>query len=444
MRIIFVFLALIAMMFFDIGNFKISNFDAVIILLLFFYFFFKKFNEKLCLETDKIKECILQMHSEISRVNNDILMKKEWNVCKLNMSQYQQELMESEKELSQCKEALSQVNNEQVCLQNEKNKKKLVDKNGKNKLIDLLLASTPISHRILMAAWNDLNFESQCDLLLNYSSIKGTRLKSNGDEIADIALKSPYPLVRYLASKELGIKYTHEKIVRDDSHPLVSASNMVSGCHYFSRVCDDINVFLSMTKEERIEQLSHCTSSGGKFFELMSAVKSEVDKDRFDDSHVLEMLLAYLTNPYVKRDVERDYYSYGPDMGLNWYADGKERESLWRLLLLFPKEGGLANLLPIIPDGESITGLKEVVNELISCNSLETINNIFRRQDIKESELRNTLSNELMRAIRKEELNKFSEIDQSDATTLLCSLRIENNSWEEVYEEISGYFPDSD
>ena len=47
---------------------------------------------------------------------------------------------------------------------------------AKNKLMEILLAATPISHRILMAAWNDLSFETQCDLLLNYNSCKGIRL----------------------------------------------------------------------------------------------------------------------------------------------------------------------------------------------------------------------------------------------------------------------------
>ena len=153
-------------------------------------------------------------------------------------------------------------------------------------------------------------------------------MTTSGKEIADAALKSPYAVVRYLASKIAGNQ--HEKRVRNDSHALVSSSNMISGCAYFSRVCEDITSFLALSQSERIEQLSYCSSSGGEFFDIISLAREELQS-----SDILELLLAYLTNPYVKRDVERrDYKAH---MGMNWYSDSKERDSLWKLLTLFPE-----------------------------------------------------------------------------------------------------------
>lgn len=226
----------------------------------------------------------------------------------------------------------------------------MVDIDKAKKLKDILLAPTPIAHRMLLASWNDLNFESQCEILLQYEKVKGHRLWSYSTEIRELALKSPFPLVRYLGSKICGEKDGKSEIA-NDSHPLVSSSNMRFGCSYFNSIFDDASKFLLLTQDERIENLSYCSNSGGKFYELMSLVK-----DKIEQQEAYELVLAYLTNPYVKRQLERDFSSYGPDMGLNWYSDGKERESLWKLTALFP-DLEICELLPRTPAGENIESI---------------------------------------------------------------------------------------
>ena len=71
-------------------------------------------------------------------------------------------------------------------------------------LKEILLKPTPISHRMLMAAWDDLSFESQCEILLAYNKNREVgRFTIHTDEFLKKSIKSPYPLVRYLASKVL-------------------------------------------------------------------------------------------------------------------------------------------------------------------------------------------------------------------------------------------------
>ncbi len=201
-------------------------------------------------------------------------------------------------------------------------------------LKEILLKPTPISHRMLMAAWDDLSFESQCEILLAYNkNRKVGRLTIHTDEFLKKALKSPYPLVRYLASKVLfGSKF--EKIIINDPHPLVSSSNMMDGCDY-SLLGND-KKFTSMTHSQRIEKLSYC-SSCDEFVDLMQYFKNKSDEGRFKINDVYEMILAYLKNPHVKRRLERRDSDYGPEMGLNWHFDNKEKESLQKLSLIFPE-----------------------------------------------------------------------------------------------------------
>jgi hypothetical protein len=202
-------------------------------------------------------------------------------------------------------------------------------------LMEILLRPTPISHRMLMAAWDDLSFESQCEILLAYNKNREVgRLNVHTDEFLEKALKSTYPLVRYLASKVLfGSKF--EKIIISDPHPLVSSSNMLDGCDYC--VLDNgKDKFISMTHNQRIEKLSYSSSYDG-FVDLMQYFKNESDTAKFKKHEVYEMVLAYLKNPYVKRRLERTDSDYGPEMGGNWYFDDKEKEDLKKLLLIFPE-----------------------------------------------------------------------------------------------------------
>lgn len=203
------------------------------------------------------------------------------------------------------------------------------------KLKDILLKPTPISHRMLMAAWDDLSFESQCDILLSYNKDPETRrLTIHTAEFLEKALKCAYPLVRYLASKVLYGSDAEERIA-NDPHPLVSSSNMLDGCDYCT-IGDDKDRFISMTQNQRIEKLSYCSSYDG-FVELMQHFKDQSDKGDVKIGEVYEMVYAYLKNPYVRRRLERKDSDYGPDMGMNWYFDNKEAESLQKLPSIFPE-----------------------------------------------------------------------------------------------------------
>ncbi len=308
-------------------------------------------------------------------------------------------------------------------------------------IMELLLSPTPIAHRLLMAAWDNLSFESQCDLLLNYGSVQGQRLRNHWVEIGEVAIKSPYPLVRYLGSKIIGSEKKYEAQVRNDPHPLVSASNMISGCDYFSSVFKNITSFLSLNQAERIEQLSNCSNSGGKFFDLMLSVKKEMEKGLLKQAEVFEMLFAYLTNPYVKREIERDFSKYGPEGGFNWFSDGEERNSLWKLITLFPDQWNLPEFLPAVPQGAIIKDLKSIADELTKGKFWQTLDAIFQRKDIKEDGLKKTLFDELMRAVVNSDPNsRFTDIGKYDAISLISSLSSKNESWEEINKKICCYF----
>ena len=107
----------------------------------------------------------------------------------------------------------------------------------------------------------------------------------------------------------------------------------------------------------------------------------------------------------------------------------------------FSRRYPLVELLPLIPQGESIGDLESIVDELSQCRSWEMLSAIFHREDIKEKDLRESLFDEVMKAIRKEETNRFSGVEQSDATSLLCSFSMKEESWEDIHEQINCYFP---
>jgi hypothetical protein len=196
------------------------------------------------------------------------------------------------------------------------------------KLKEILLKPTSMSHRMLMAAWDDLSFESQCDILLSYNKDpEMKRLRIHTDEFLEKALKCAYPLVRYLASKILYGENFKEQITKDP-HPLVAYSNMMDGCEYFCTNSKDN--FIKLTHDQRIEKLSYC-SSYDEFVELMQHFKDLPDKGEVKIGEVYEMVIAYIKNPYVRRRLERRDSDYGPDMGMNWYFDNKEAKSLQKL-----------------------------------------------------------------------------------------------------------------
>lgn len=197
-----------------------------------------------------------------------------------------------------------------------------------------LLHPTPSGTAKLIAAWDGLSHETQIQVLSGLRNRSYPYYDLN-KKIAERALNSKIPYIRYLAAKQLNLDDEEDELrkkIQEDPDPLVRYSTLETT--FSISLGDDPEKFFELPQEARLAMV-RCMTRGGR--EIAKLINYAIDnhlvkKGKVTELELFEILSDYLIKPEFKKAYEDSIsFCYGE------YLEEKEIEDLWNLTLNFPE-----------------------------------------------------------------------------------------------------------